>query len=59
MATNFDDETYGQRWQVETVMLMIKRHQGEHVGWQHAQRIPPLPDSLPPSLQLLRLLVDP
>lgn len=29
MQTNFDDETYGQRWQVETVMFMFKRHQGE------------------------------
>lgn len=29
MQTNFDDETYGQRWQVETVMFMLKRHQGE------------------------------
>ena len=24
MATNFDDESYGQRWQVETVMHMLK-----------------------------------
>jgi len=29
MQTNFDDETYGQRWQIETVMFMFKRHQGE------------------------------
>ena len=28
MATDFDDETYGQRWQVETVMFMLKRHFG-------------------------------
>ncbi|MBI1370669.1 MAG: transposase [Planctomycetes bacterium] len=28
MATDFDDETYGQRWQVETVMFMLKRHLG-------------------------------
>ena len=28
MATEFDEETYGQRWQVETVMFMIKQHQG-------------------------------
>jgi hypothetical protein len=28
MATAFDDETYGQRWQVETVMFMLKRHFG-------------------------------
>jgi len=28
MATEFDEETYGQRWQVETVMFMLKRHQG-------------------------------
>ena len=32
MAVNFDDETYGQRWQVETVMFMIKRHQGAGIG---------------------------
>lgn len=31
MQTDFDDETYGQRWQVETVMFMFKRHQGEAV----------------------------
>lgn len=30
MATNFDpEEIYGQRWQVETVMRMIKARQGE------------------------------
>lgn len=28
MATAFDEETYGQRWQVETVMFMLKHHQG-------------------------------
>ncbi len=28
MATQFDEETYGQRWQVETVMFMLKHHQG-------------------------------
>ncbi len=28
MATQFDEETYGQRWQVETVMFMLKQHQG-------------------------------
>ena len=28
MATAFDHELYGQRWQVETVMFMLKRHQG-------------------------------
>jgi hypothetical protein len=28
MATDFDEETYGQRWQVETVMFMLKCHQG-------------------------------
>lgn len=31
MQTDFDDEAYGQRWQVETVMFMFKRHQGEAV----------------------------
>ncbi len=29
MAMDFDDETYGQRWQVEPVMSMLKRHQVE------------------------------
>jgi len=29
MATEFDEETYGRRWQVETVMFMLKRHQGD------------------------------
>ncbi|WP_390620468.1 transposase [Poriferisphaera corsica] len=28
MATAFDDETYGQRWQVETVTSMLKRNLG-------------------------------
>jgi len=28
MATAFDEETYGQRWQVETVMFMLKARQG-------------------------------
>ena len=28
MATEFDEETYCQRWQVETVMFMLKQHQG-------------------------------
>ena len=28
MATNFDRHTYGQRWQVETVMSMLKRNFG-------------------------------
>ena len=28
MRTNFDKETYGQRWQVETVFSMIKRNFG-------------------------------
>lgn len=28
MATNFDRTTYGQRWQVETVMSMLKRNFG-------------------------------
>ena len=31
MRTNFDKETYGQRWQVETVFSMIKRNVGEVV----------------------------
>ena len=29
MQQKFDQETYGQRWQVETVFSMIKRNQGE------------------------------
>ena len=29
MRTEFDKKIYGQRWQVETVMSMIKRNQGE------------------------------
>ena len=29
MATDFDDETYGQRWQVETVMHMLKARLGD------------------------------
>jgi hypothetical protein len=29
MRTEFDKKTYGQRWQVETVMSMIKRNQGD------------------------------
>ena len=28
MATSFDDASYGQRGQVETVMSMLKRRQG-------------------------------
>jgi transposase len=31
MRTNFDKETYGQRWQVETVFSMIKRNFGSAV----------------------------
>lgn len=29
MATEFDDENYGERWQSETVMHMLKSRQGE------------------------------
>jgi len=29
MQTEFDDESYGQRWQSETVMFMLKQHQGD------------------------------
>ena len=29
MATNFNDESYGQRWQVETVMHMLKSRLGD------------------------------
>ena len=28
MRTHFDEENYGQRWQVETVFSMIKRNFG-------------------------------
>jgi len=28
MQTNFNEEDYSQRWQVETVMFMLKHHQG-------------------------------
>ncbi|MBN4052737.1 hypothetical protein JYU07_00480 [Roseiflexus sp. AH-315-K22] len=31
MAINFDDETYGQCWQVETVTSMPKQHQGASI----------------------------
>jgi len=31
MATDFDKQTYGQRWQSETVFSMIKRNLGEEV----------------------------
>jgi len=29
MTLHFEEETYGQRWQVETVMFMLKSRQGE------------------------------
>ena len=29
MRTHFDRRTYGQRWQVETIVSMIKRNQGD------------------------------
>ncbi len=32
LRTDFDKETYGQRWQVETVFSMIKRNQGDALG---------------------------
>lgn len=32
MTTDFDEESFGQRWQVETVMFMLKRHRGEALG---------------------------
>lgn len=28
MATELDEQSFGQRWQVETVMFMLERHQG-------------------------------
>lgn len=31
MATDFDHDTYGQRWQVETVMFMLKARLGDAV----------------------------
>ena len=40
METNFDQKTHGQRWQVETVISMIKRNQGDclHAGTQWAKK---------------------
>jgi hypothetical protein len=40
MQTRFDKSTYGQRWQVETVMSMIKRRQGESTSGRtyHSRR---------------------
>ena len=32
MLEDFDEETYGQRWQVETVMFMLKTHLGSSVA---------------------------
>ncbi len=32
MATDFDHDTYAQRWQVETVMFMLKNHLGDAVA---------------------------
>ncbi len=31
MATDIDHDTYGPRWQVETVMFMLKNHLGDAV----------------------------
>ena len=31
MATDFNEELFGQRWQCETVMFMLKQHQGDAV----------------------------
>lgn len=40
MQTRFDHETYGQRWQAETVMSMIKRRQGDSTSGRsyHSRR---------------------
>lgn len=40
MATGFDDDTYGQRWQVETVMHMLKSRLGDALTARtyHARR---------------------
>ncbi len=35
MHTDFDSETYGQRWQVETVFSMIKRNFGLALRAKH------------------------
>ncbi len=32
MAVAFDNDAYGQRWQIETVFSMIKRNLGEHLS---------------------------
>jgi len=37
MAIDFQQEIYGQRWQIETVMFMIKQHQGETLTAHHYQ----------------------
>ena len=38
MATNFDDESYGQRWQVETVMHMLKSRLGDALHRKNLSR---------------------
>lgn len=40
MATDFDHEAYGQRWQAETVMFMLKARQSESLTARchHARR---------------------
>ncbi len=35
MATDFDDEAYAQRWQVETVLYMLKARQGSELTARH------------------------
>ena len=39
-STNFDDESYGQRWQVETVMHMLEARLGDALTARsdHARR---------------------
>ena len=38
MAADFDEDTYGQRWQVETVMSMLKRNLGEALSCRGDER---------------------
>jgi hypothetical protein len=40
MATDFNDDDYGQRWQSETVMFMLKQHMGDALTARsyHARR---------------------
>jgi hypothetical protein len=45
LQTRFDKQTYGQRWQVETVMSMLKRRQGEATSGCTYPQSPPRHDA--------------